>query len=110
MVGAAAASAQRHIKVSVTASKQLSLSPAGRQPPEAIDGQARIRLQQWLDRELRALLLQDDVSLVRAVVMGLVESYGLPILHPAGTASVSIRASLGPFLQENLDHFWHELR
>ncbi len=94
------------------------------------------RLGEWLTRELRALLLEADVALVAAFVLGLVRSYGLqrelrewaggpggggaaaaaaaPAAAGAPAAAAASAsgpvAGLRPFLFDHAEHFYHELR
>lgn len=75
------------------------------------------RLQDWVNRELQALLDQQDVSIVRSFVMSLASSHGLDrqqgVLSQSGASSASLATTLNalkPFLHERTDHFWHEMR
>lgn len=78
------------------------------------------RLQDWVDRELQALLDQEDVSVVRSFVMSLATTHGLhrhqPRLngqHQQQSSSASEEqtiSALQPFLHEQTAHFWHELK
>lgn len=75
------------------------------------------RLQEWVDRELQALLDQEDVTIVRSFVMSLATDQGLH-RHQARTnqqQGVSGNeeeriAALRPFLHDRTAHFWHELK
>eukprot|EP00891_Asterochloris_glomerata_P002789 jgi/Astpho2/2789/Aster-00958 len=94
-------------------------SESGRQP----------RLEKWVQRELQAVLGQQDVGVTRSFVLALVGSYGLgrqaPRLQglqaPAGSALEVQDAqdtqrhrdavvALSPFLHDHTEQFWHELR
>lgn len=94
-------------------------SESGRQP----------RLEKWVQRELQAVLGQQDVGVTRSFVLALVASYGLgrqaPRLQglqaPAGSALEVQDAqdtqrhrdavvALSPFLHDHTEQFWHELR
>lgn len=79
------------------------------------------RLQDWVDRELQALLDQEDVTIVRSFVMSLATSHGLhrrQVTPPgrqqqqqASSASEEETiAALRPFLHDQTAHFWHELK
>lgn len=78
------------------------------------------RLQEWVDRELQALLDQEDVTIVRSFVMSLATDQGLHRhqTRPHGQhqqQSMSARedekiAALRPFLHDRTAHFWHELK
>ena len=75
------------------------------------------RLQDWVNRELQALLDQEDVSIVRSVIMSLAAAHGLDRHHGqqqqstgrAGQEEGAI-AALQPFLHDRAAHFWHELK
>ena len=78
------------------------------------------RLQDWVDRELQALLDQEDVSVVRSFVVSLAAAHGLHRhqTRPSGqhqpqSSSASEEetiAALQPFLHDKTAHFWHELK
>lgn len=78
------------------------------------------RLQDWVDRELQALLDQEDVSVVRSFVMSLATAHGLHrhqarpnSQHQQQSSSASEEgtiAALRPFLHDQTAHFWHELK
>jgi hypothetical protein len=70
------------------------------------------RLGEWLTRELRALLLEEDVAIVSAFVLGLVRSYGLPggaAAAAGGGRQAAAPPLLRPFLFDHAEQFWHEL-
>lgn len=74
------------------------------------------RLQDWANRELQALLDQQDVSIVRSFVVSLANTHGLdrlqahaPNRNAAARTEDAIRA-LQPFLHDRTEHFWHELK
>ena len=76
------------------------------------------RLQDWVNRELQALLDQEDVSIVRSFVMSLATAHGLdrhrgqqqPNAGRAGQEEEKALAALQPFLHDRTGHFWHELK
>ena len=79
------------------------------------------RLQDWVDRELQALLDQEDVTIVRSFVMSLATTHGLHRHQTRPTAQSQQQqsgsasgqetiAALRPFLHDQTAHFWHELR
>lgn len=94
------------------------------------------RLEQWIDRELRALIGVQDTSILTAFVMALVRSYGFSShvgtrhTGAAGVGSTRSRtaqvrrmgqaqdpivvsdpvSALESLLQGRAEHFWHELR
>lgn len=74
------------------------------------------RLQDWVNRELQALLDQQDVSIVRSFVMSLAGIHGLDQHQPNGlNRDASARSenaiiALQPFLHDRTEHFWHELK
>jgi hypothetical protein len=52
------------------------------------------RLTEWIERELRALLQTDDVTILRGFVMGLVAAYGIePLQHSGGDGGSGSGAS-----------------
>lgn len=93
------------------------------------------RLQDWVNRELQALLDQEDVSIVRSFVMSLATAHGLHKLQSGPSSQQPLRlqqqsqsqqrqqqqqdssvwgeaaiAALQPFLHDRKAHFWHELK
>ena len=76
------------------------------------------RLQDWINRELQALLDQEDVSIVRSFVMSLATAHNLDrqlVQAPAQQQQPDRQQqdavdALRPFLHERTDHFWHELK
>lgn len=80
------------------------------------------RLQDWVDRELQALLDQEDVTIVRSFVMSLATSHGLHRRQvappgrqhhqqqPSSASEEETIAALRPFLHDQTAHFWHELK
>lgn len=84
-------------------------------PAAGLDSSAaRRRLEDFIDRELRALLLESDITLVRALVMGLVCSQRPAGHEPRDGGPTSSRfdpvAGLRRFLFEHAEHFWHEVQ
>ena len=76
------------------------------------------RIEEWVQRELRAVLQIEDVSLLRSFVMGLAVSArlaaawtpprsGQPVNEAAHAEAVR---ALQPFLNAEAAQFWHELR
>jgi hypothetical protein len=114
-----------------SAGSRGSARPAAAQQPAAGSQQERW-LHEWVDRELRALLQEEDVAIVRAFVVGLVRSFGVQqdwsIAAAAGAGASdgaqqcaagqqrgqpqasTPAAALQPFLFDHSEHFWHELR
>ncbi|KAL0030671.1 hypothetical protein WJX77_001587 [Trebouxia sp. C0004] len=75
------------------------------------------RLQDWVKRELQALLHQENVSVVRSFVMSLATAHCLDRhqgqqQQAAGSARQEEEAvnALQPFLHDRAAHFWHELK
>jgi len=79
------------------------------------------RLQDWVNRELQAVLDQEDVSIVRSFVMSLATAHCLdrhlvqPNSHQQQQGSHARQeeeaiTALQPFLHESTAHFWHELK
>ena len=65
-----------------------------------------------MNRELRAVLQMEDVSLLTSLVMGIALSYkamSRPSEQLPGSNERAVRA-LEPYLGPNAKHFWHELR
>jgi hypothetical protein len=81
-------------------------------------------LEVWATRELRGLLLEEDVGVLVAFIMALLRSFGVAHSPPAdadqggdaGASSGTARAMGSPvaalreFLFDHAPHFWHELR
>jgi PWI domain len=74
---------------------------------------------QWVQRELTAILMMDAVDFVCSYVMAMISTIGLNTVHglpdfrgPAADHPVvrELRSTLYRFLQDDTDHFWHELR
>ena len=80
--------------------------------PVAADNYAmnQRRLAEFVKRELKAILMTDDVGIVSAYVMGLVSSHGLAAESGEAADGRGPVASLSMFLDSNAEHFWHELR
>ena len=73
---------------------------------------SQARLQAWAERELRAVLQIEDVSLLTSLVMGIALSYkAMARLSEQlpGSNDRAVRA-LEPYLGRDAKHFWHELR
>ncbi len=74
------------------------------------------RLQDWVNRELQALLHQENVSVVRSFVMSLATAHSLDRhqgqhQQAAGSAMQEEAVNaLQPFLHDRAAHFWHELK
>ena len=94
------------------------------------------RLQDWVNRELQALLDLEDVSIVRSFVMSLATAHGLHKLQTGPSTQQPLQlqqqqqsqqqqqqqqqgssvwgetaiAALQPFLHDRTAHFWHELK
>ncbi|KAA6416756.1 MAG: hypothetical protein FRX49_13268 [Trebouxia sp. A1-2] len=76
------------------------------------------RLQHWVNRELQALLHQENVSVVRSFVMSLAMAHcldrhqGQQQQQAGGNAGQEEEAinALQPFLHDRAAHFWHELK
>lgn len=74
------------------------------------------RLQDWANRELQALLDQQDVSIVRSFVMSLANTHGLDhhqahvLSRDASARTADAVRALQPFLHDRTEHFWHELK
>lgn len=75
------------------------------------------RLQDWVNRELQALLHQENVSVVRSFVVSLATAHCLDRhqgqqQQAAGSARQQEEAinALQPFLHDRAAHFWHELK
>ncbi len=75
------------------------------------------RLQDWVNRELQALLHQENVSVVRSFVISLATAHCLDRhqgqqQQAAGSARQEEEAinALQPFLHDRAAHFWHELK
>eukprot|EP00884_Botryococcus_braunii_P011224 jgi/Botrbrau1/20101/Bobra.0173s0005.1 len=83
---------------------------------EAQEHRESLQLRQWVERELRAVLQQDDVAFCCDFVMAMNTSYGLhtghrlPDLLGNTYPAPEIRNGLRPFLGHDTEHFWHELR
>lgn len=93
-----------------------SQSPAVPTSLAAAPNRAR-RLQDWVNRELQALLHQENVSVVRSFVMSLATAHCLDRhqgqqQQAAGSARHEGEAinALQPFLHDRAAHFWHELK
>ena len=72
----------------------------------------RQRMEEWVDRELQAILGTADVALVRMFVLGVLLAEQE---QPCGRAQlpghrVPPVEALRPFLADQAEHFWHELR
>lgn len=67
------------------------------------------RLEEWLDRELTAILGTDDVALVRMYVLGVLSAEQGQHVMQSVTRVAPVEA-LQPFLATAAAHFWHELR
>jgi hypothetical protein len=102
--------------------KPVSLCFTGSQSPAvptslaAAPNRAR-RLQDWVNRELQALLRQENVSVVRSFVISLAAAHCLDRhqgqqQQAAGSARQEEEAvnALQPFLHDRAAHFWHELK
>ena len=96
-----------------------SQSPAV--PTSLAAGPNRLRrLQDWVNRELQALLDQEDVSIVRSFVISLATAHRLDrhLVQPHSQQQAASNArdeeealtALQPFLHERTAHFWHELK
>ena len=79
--------------------------------PVAADNYAmnQRRLAEFVKRELKAILMTDDVGIVSAYVMGLISSHGLAVEIGEAANGCGPVASLRMFLDSNAEHFWHEL-
>eukprot|EP00887_Chlorella_sp_A99_P005305 scaffold1.g5305.t1 len=80
------------------------------------------RVVEWVERELRGLTRENDVTLLRGLVMGLLATHGprgdgggglSPAAAAAGGAQAGVPAgpvaALRPFLFDRAALFWHEL-
>ena len=91
-----------------------SQSPAVPSPLAAAPNRAR-RLQDWVNRELQALLHQENVNVVRSFVMSLATVHCLD-RHQGQQAAGSARQeeeaiqALQPVLHDRAAHIWHELK
>uniref|UniRef100_A0A061RNG7 RING-type E3 ubiquitin transferase n=1 Tax=Tetraselmis sp. GSL018 TaxID=582737 RepID=A0A061RNG7_9CHLO len=107
---------------------------AGPRAPVADDTVLQQRLREWIMRELKALLREEDVSFLTMYFMGLCASQGLPPSPSSGdnraglssgrllreylerrergeaALSNELLASMLPFLGSSSAHFWHELK
>lgn len=104
-------------------------SPSDRPPQEASRGSAAIaqhgrrssatatvaareqRLDEWVTRELRALLRQQDVLVVKGLALSLLKSKSPrhAEMQQRPQHELSPQDALQPFLRHHAHHFWHEL-
>lgn len=70
------------------------------------------RVDEWATRELRALLRQQDVLVVKGLTLSLLKSHAAEDISEAQQRprqAASPQDALQPFLRHHAAHFWHEL-